>query len=384
MNQDPMRALRDRPAPDLWHRIEPRLGEDPPRPRNPARGAFLSAAVALAVATAGLGGLWLAFGEGGETALPTPSDSVMPSGSASPPTIVPATDPPVAGVVAADYPLGCSARVEDATVAPGDTARILVTLTNDGDRALTYEPRDTTEFYVVRGVDGGVLFDKWASMPIHPGPAPVSLDLPPGQTATIPVELGIRWPGPLSVLVPCPHTGVELPALPAVGINVVPPGPAPNAEQALTDVLAATDGLFDQCEPGRNGEEVTGRILPPDGVTDLPPMEARCAALVEVFDGFVRITVQIVSPPDAPPIEIREGHEGLDDMGAPASVFRWTFVATDASVSPVVEPWSEGFAGSGVHGVEFAWTAGRWDRGDAWDGPVGYFGPTFEYVTEGG
>jgi hypothetical protein len=124
--------------------------------------------------------------------------------------------------------------------------------------------------------------------------------------------------------------------MPRVVLPVEQPGAPATPADAIAVAIAVDGSPFQACPPGPNGEANTGSFSTPDG-QDLPPMTLRCWATVTEEDGFDTVSLQLVSPSDAPDYTIPEdgfpfGEQlpGTDNMAAS----RWGFVVTSDTVRP--------------------------------------------------
>ncbi len=133
------------------------------------------------------------------------------------------------------------------------------------------------------------------------GPSPITHPVEPGATAELgALNTAVLWPGPLIVVPVC--AGTELPE---VEMQVIAPGEAPDADAAVQQAVADIGDPLAECSPVVDGRWVTGVIhrgqAPSDGSLD-----ARCGAQVLVNPGFDIVVVAIVSPPDAPDVDLTE------------------------------------------------------------------------------
>jgi hypothetical protein len=133
------------------------------------------------------------------------------------------------------------------------------------------------------------------------GPAPAPTQLAPGDSAPISTEdTPVIWDGPLDITPMCMGT-----AMPPITLAVANPGALPQPVSALQQALADTGNAFENCTPTVDGSWVTGQTGgDPTGGQTTATLDARCAALVQMHDGFDVVVLAIVWPPHAPDIDL--------------------------------------------------------------------------------
>jgi hypothetical protein len=375
MRDDRGRALRDLPAPELWPTIERGLADASARPslrpRTPwlGGGRVTAAVVAFAVALAGTGLAWLAFGRGSE-----------PSVGREPP--LPKMKP-ITVQASFDAQARCSATLLTPAVRPGQRPVIRYRLTNDGAAPLRYGYY--LDFPSVTDRSGATVYtwgDQYGGVaPSLPGPGlsetlQAQHSIEQSAPRDIPV---IRWPGPLALHLTCPfvtgtqsHRTIHIrssPTLPPLPLLVFAPGPASTSTAAIAGAVSASGGLFSNCQPKAVGEAVVGHIAPPKVAhpfsTIAPlPMLARCWASVEREKGFDVVTLVFVSPPD---VRIRVPSPGsrvtLPDSPSTLEVVRWLFVVTPWSSTPALGPLESGRSATPT--LSYSFNEGRWTSAGA-------------------
>jgi hypothetical protein len=181
------------------------------------------------------------------------------------------------------------------------------------------------------------------------GPAPMTHSLEPGATAELgALNTGVLWPGPLTVVPVC--AGTELPE---VEMQVIAPGEAPDADAAVQQVVADIGDPLAECSPVVDGRWVTGVIHRGRAPSD-ESFDARCGAQVLVNPGFDIVVVAIVSPPDAPDVDLTELPGAIEAIprvdlpqDTPIALSWWIYVVrSDATVKVTQRSLSAGCEGS--------------------------------------
>jgi hypothetical protein len=162
--------------------------------------------------------------------------------------------------------------------------------------------------------------------------------------------------------------------MPSVTLPVEAPGAPATVGDAIADVVAVPGSPFQACPPGPSGAARTGSFETPDGRT-LPPLTLRCWAEVTRADGFDVVSLELVSPQDAPDFTIPENTfvfgpaplPGTDNMLAA----RWDFVVTADSVIPYYAIMYDRALGRGTS-YFYLLHHGTWENGGG--GSCGYEG----------
>jgi hypothetical protein len=127
--------------------------------------------------------------------------------------------------------------------------------------------------------------------------------------------------------------GCERTALPDLSVDVKAPGPPPDEDTAVADVVEASSHLLDACRPERAGFAVQGLIYPPS--RDAPPMPATCSVSIQDEEKFLVAQVLIATPPDLK-VRVRQPYEQLSwHHASPYEVTAWAFVVTKDRAIPV-------------------------------------------------
>jgi hypothetical protein len=281
-----LRGLDDAEPRDLRDRIHPR----PPSPDSGRPFArWLTIAAVLAITAIVL--VWALQPFDGSSA----GSSVSPSPSLSP---VPEGRLSVSGPIEHGT-LRCTVSIP-ASVPAGETTDS------------TFEVRNITDHSVdvylgVNGQNGTLRIYRGTRLLMDTadehiglfGPAPTAHPVEAGATAELgAANIGVLWPGPLRVVPFC--AGTELPA---VEMEVVAPGKAPDSDLAVQQAVAAIGDPLTDCLPVVDGQWVTGVIHRGQPPSD-ESFDARCGARVLQNPGFDIVVVAIVSPPDAPDVDL--------------------------------------------------------------------------------
>lgn len=228
----------------------------------------------------------------------------------------------------------CSAEVPG-VVEPGRPTGVRAWIENLSDEPITHNVGGSVASVVVYGAEGRLLWDSLSALGpdravIAIGDTPLE---PGGRKELAVIDVPVRWSGPLTVVVACSLQSNGSFELASVDVEVAVPGPTPDREFALARAFEGTGALFDEC--GTDGTARVGQIAPPGGAADVPPMQVRCAAEVELHAGFAVVTIHFESPPDAP-ADFRVPrylHEiAFPDGVDPVLAGRWMFVVTDEDV----------------------------------------------------
>lgn len=181
--------------------------------------------------------------------------------------------------------------------------------------------------------------------------------LVPGSSANLPAwDTAVLWPGPLHVVPRCMGT-----ALPAVTLDVANPGKSPKDDVSVREALAAVGAPFDDCSPRENMQWVTGTIHRGTPTSDLS-ISARCGAVVLENPEFDTVVLGIVSPPDAPSVnlgDLFDKIQAVPELGLPrhesVAISWWAYVVTRDEVHRVTQRSAsqncEGMAGSYGGGI---------------------------------
>ncbi|MGZ4114875.1 MAG: hypothetical protein ACXVQT_07340 [Actinomycetota bacterium] len=255
----------------------------------------------------------------------------------------------------------CEATFPLRELQPGYRTRVSFRVTNVSD-----VKRSFSGFGTLRFLDSsGTLL--WSSEPPWEGPRFVDT-FRPGQTKRVfAFDQRVRWSGPLTIRPVCGNLRMHMPT---VVLPVAAPG-APTVAAAIQAASSVPGSPFHVCTPGSAGSPTTGTFPTPDG-KNLPPLTLRCWATVTQEDGFDVVSLQLVSPSDAPDFSIDVsagvfGQElpGTDNMLAA----RWDFVVTNDEVRPFLSRMDSRALGDGT-GYDYQLNDGQWSIGG--HGPCGY------------
>ena len=310
-----LEILDDVPVPDLLPAIRTGHPSMPNEPSWPRRLAV--AGLALLVAAGGFYVVLRAFG----------NHPARPANGGHPLEVSATTT---------DGSLQCFARLPSSVVQPGQMTGVSLTLTNMSNRPITRAPGPADGTIVISDTGGHMLWSGLAALSRYIGGEFVPPALQPGQSAGLRVlDTPVRWSGSLAIRATClANVAIQLPPL---YVRVAVPGPAPSVSDGLGRVIDRSGGLFDRCRPAPDGSWTMGSIVPPGGSTDTPSLEVRCSAQVEEHPGFLLITLQIVSPPNAPFVQSSDDLSWMDLPGKGSiEVTRWAFVVTKDDVREVV------------------------------------------------
>lgn len=250
--------------------------------------------------------------------------------------------------------LRCIVTFPRRTLRPGFRTGARFQVTNITDRKLDVYG---IAHLIFRDAAGTALWDS----AVRHGPIPGPGTLRPGETVELfAFDARVRWSGPLTVEPVC---GIRRLQMPSVSFPVRAPGFTGTAAEAIAAAVAEPGSPFQVCPPGTVGEAATGTFPTPDG-RDLPPLTLRCWAEVRQEDGFAVVSLNLVSPQDAPDLTIDEssgfpfGGElpGEDNMLA----LRWSFVVSDAYVRPYLSRSQARALGEGEGVFFYQLHRGQW------------------------
>ena len=247
------------------------------------------------------------------------------------------------------------------------------------------------QWVVVKAADG-TTYDTRVPLRAEEGPIAIPTTVPPGTTKTVSYVgkyLLVRWSGPLRVTPGCGTT-----ALPALTVAVKAPGPPPDEQTAVADVVAASGHLLDRCRPQRAGVAVQGRIYPPSGNISppsgsTPPMAATCSVSLQQEGKFLTAQVLIVSPPGQSDVHITQPYENLSPHPAPPfEAIAWEFVVTKNGATPVAATAEDATKSANRMAPDWSWTSSGVQRlgsgsdrcggsGESWGGAS----PNVEFIS---
>jgi hypothetical protein len=321
-----LRGLDETAPPDLRGRIHPR----PPSPEDDRpRGRWVTIAVALTISASVL--VWAAQPFDGSSAGSSPSST---------PTLSPVPE----GRLSVSGPiengrLRCTASLPTSVPAGEDTDSTFdVRNISDHDVDVASgvnAPAGTLRIY--RG--DTLLVDSADAHNGIAGPPPLTEALPRGEVTQLGAwNTAVLWSGPLRVVPVC--AGTELPA---VEVQVLAPGEAPDADLAVQRAVAAIGDPLTDCLPVTDGRWVTGVIhrgRPPSDES----FDARCGARVLVNPGFDVVVVAIVAPPEAPDVDLTTFPSKIDALprfdlpqDTPIAVSWWVYVVRADAIVKVTQ-----------------------------------------------
>jgi hypothetical protein len=169
------------------------------------------------------------------------------------------------------------------------------------------------------------------------GPAPGTKVLPPGEITDLGAwNTAVLWVGPLRIVPVC--AGTELPA---VEVQVVAPGEAPDGDLAVQRAVADIGAPLTDCLPVADGGWVTGVIhrgKPPSDES----FDATCGARVLMNPGFDVVVVAIVGPPGAPDVDLTTLPSKIDAIPrfdlpkhTPIALTWWVYVVRNDAIVKV-------------------------------------------------
>jgi hypothetical protein len=242
---------------------------------------------------------------------------------------------------------------------------------------------------VLKAPDGTVYNSSapYEALPGIPPPGPPR-KLRPGKTMHLgPLDVPVRWNGPVEVIPEC--LGKWLPPL---RVGVVAPPPPPDETAAVDEVVAASGHLLDQCRPEAPGVAVDGQIDAPSGTA--PPMDAQCSISVTSEGPFLIAQALVLVPPTLQGVQIFQPYETLWPIdrfvpltaGPPYEAIAWEFVVTGANAIPVAAATMSASNDSGLSEPFFDWNGTGWDQnGEGSCGGRGFSsggtGPWIEFIS---
>lgn len=321
-----LRGLDDAEPRDLRDRIHPR----PPSPDGgPSFTRWLTIAAVLTVTALVLVWALQPFDGSSVGSSPSPSPSVSP---------VPGGRLSVSGLIE-NGRLRCTVSMP-AGVRAGESTDSTFEVRNLTDHDVDVEfgvnaPAGTLSIY-----HGDVLLAN--SGDAHngiAGPAPGTKALPPGEVTHLGAwNTAVLWKGPLRVVPVC--AGTELPA---VEVQVVAPGEAPDGDLAVQRAVADIGSPLTDCLPVADGGWVTGVIhrgKPPSDES----FDARCGARVLLNPGFDVVVVAIVAPPGAPDVDLTTFPAKIDGIPrfdlpehTPIALSWWVYVVRADAIVEVTQ-----------------------------------------------
>jgi hypothetical protein len=320
-------------TPDLWTDITQR------DPRSSVRVHGTRSAVAIitafVVAIAGIG--WAAFALSSGTRPPAPvgTESSTPATPRIVGTPVSVSAPIDGGA------LQCTASFPSSVLEPGRKTGVTFTLTNvtESVRSFPYGINGYLGTLVVRTTAGrNLLVDSSRMNDGIYGPIALPKRLRPGESSQIvALDPPVIWSGSIMVTPWCAQK-----RLPTSTFRVAVPGRIPSAGQAVAAAVARAGHVFDDCRPRADGSPVIGT-----GRSRGHHFTARCSAFVDAQAGFDVVTLALVSPADAPPVDIRnlEGEIRavplMDVQGRLA--LSWWVVVVDETGAKLVRQMSASF-----------------------------------------
>jgi hypothetical protein len=316
-----LRGLDDAEPRDLRDRIHPR----PPSPDGGRPfGRWLTIAAVLTVTTLVL--VWALQPFDGSSIGSSPTPSLSP-----PPVDLLSVSGPIQ-----HGQLRCTVSIP-ATVPAGESTGSTFEVRNISDRSVDVYLGVNGQNGTLRIYRGSTLLVDTADEHIGIfGPAPTAHPVEPGATAELgAANIGVLWPGRLRVVPVC--AGTELPA---VEVEVVAPGEAPDNNLAVQQAVADIGAPFVDCRPLADGRWVTGVIHRGDPPSD-ESFDARCGARVLTNPGFDVVIVAIVSPPNAPDVDLTELPHAIEAVPqvdlprhTPIALTWWVYVVrSDAIVN---------------------------------------------------
>jgi hypothetical protein len=275
----------------------------------------------------------------------------------------------------------CTATVAD-SVQAGSPLGLTFALRNVSKRPVQVSLLFGGLWLVVRSPDGST-YDTRALMrnAIIPAIGPTTLQ--PGKTKTVDEgkDLPVHWRGPLRVT-----PGCEQKALPVIRVGVKAPGPPPDANTAVSDVVAAADHLLDHCRPEQPGVPVQGVIYPPSG--DAPPMQSTCSVSVRREGRFLVAQVLVASPPGPGYVHVGQPYERLSvHHASPYEASTWAFVVTKDGTIPVAAAEADATKPANHMASDWSLIGSHWRyAGDGRCGGSGVYGgeaanPLVEFIS---
>ena len=350
-----LRGLDDAEPRDLRGRIHP----TPPSPDGGRPFArWLTIAAVLTATAVVLVWALQPFGGSRAGSSPSPSPSPSPSTSFSP---VPEGRLSVSGLIE-NGRLRCTMSIP-ASVHAGESTDATFEVHNISDHDVDVEfgvnaPAGTLGIYH----GDAMLANSGDAHNGIAGPAPGTKALPPGEVTDLGAwNTAVLWAGPLRIVPVCAGTD-----LPAVEVQVVAPGEAPDGDMAVQRAVADIGAPLTDCLPVADGGWVTGVIhrgKPPSDES----FDARCGARVLVKPGFDVVVVAIVAPPGAPDVDLTTFPSKIDAIprfdlpeNTPIAISWWVYVVrSDATVKVTQRSFSldcegiEASSGGGIASCRF-------------------------------
>lgn len=257
----------------------------------------------------------------------------------------------------------CEATFPLRLLQPGYKTRVSFRLTNISHHDVSVYGFGTLRFLDASGNE------LWSSNPPWEGPV-WGTTLRPGRTKRMyAFDSRVRWSGPLTIVPVCGGLRVNMPN---VVLPVAEPGAPATAADAIHAAVSVPGSPFQACPPGPTGSANTGTFSTPDG-RDLPPLTLRCWAEVDEEQGFDVVSLQVVSPSDAPEysIPVDQGFFGPELPGTDNMLAsRWDFVVTADVVRPFLSRMQSRAMGEGT-GYDYDLHQGEWSVGGY--GQCGYW-----------
>lgn len=281
----------------------------------------------------------------------------------------------------------CTATVKP-TMEVGDTVSVGLTLHNVSEHPAAITFGVFSAGLVLHAADGttygsAALYANFVGIP-----PPIVSNLPPGAKAGLgPIDVTVRWNGPLRITPTCLGK-----ALPNLRVRVIAPGPPPDDATAIADVVAASGHLLDRCRPQASGIAVYGQIYPPTG--GAPPMDAECSVSITSQGAFSVAQVLVTTPHGLTGVQIYQPYETLWPNGhtvpiasnAPYEAIAWEFVVTRDGAIPVAASTEAASEHSTQTASFWGWNGTGFEQdGSGTCGGTGYSwggtGPDIEFIS---
>ena len=137
-----------------------------------------------------------------------------------------------------------------------------------------------------------------------PLPRPISVNLRPGATKIAGrVGVAVRWKGPLRITPGCEQKSMHI-----LRVAVSSPGPHPDGNAAVSEVVTASGHLLDACRPQTSGVPVSGQIDPPTSGA-APPMAAQCSVSLDSEGSFWTAQVLVLIPAGLQGVTVQQPYE---------------------------------------------------------------------------
>lgn len=278
----------------------------------------------------------------------------------------------------------CTATVSP-NVQAGHEVIVKFTLHNNSRRQVEVF---AAPWLVVKAADG-TTYDTRVPLEDFSGPPVGGAELRPRATENIGrVGVPVRWPGPLRIIPGCGRKALH----PVLHVGVLSPGPPPDGNTAVSEVVAASGHLLDQCRPQAPGVPVDGQIdAPVAGAA--PPMSARCSISISSEGSFSDAQVLVLIPPGLQGVSIVQPYEffgppfAFESTPPPFEAIAWEDVVTSEGARSVVSSLADavGTSPTGKMAPSYTFTGKKWVltetalcgfHGGAW-GPE----PTVEFIS---